>query len=189
MKTRSLGIIALGANQPLAGQAPALTLRHACAALADAPVQIVARSRFFATPAFPDPSKPEYINACVTLETDLSAKALLDVLHGVEDRLGRARQQRWGARTLDLDLLALGAQILPDLATYTVWQDLAAEDQVARTPDQLILPHPRIADRSFVLVPMADVAPLWRHPVTGKTVSDMLRGRPEAEIEAIRPLD
>ncbi|ABV91941.1 2-amino-4-hydroxy-6- hydroxymethyldihydropteridine pyrophosphokinase [Dinoroseobacter shibae DFL 12 = DSM 16493] len=189
MKIQSFGIIALGANQPLGGRTPKVTLRQACEALADAPLEIVARSRFFATPAFPDPSQPEYVNGCVTVETGLGAKALLKVLHDVEDRLGRARGQRWGARTLDLDLLALGAQVLPDMETYAQWRDLPRSAQVARTPNELILPHPRIADRPFVLVPLMDVAPLWRHPVTGKTASEMLRNLPKSEIDAIRPLE
>lgn len=189
MKIQALGIIALGANQPRGELPPELTLRQACDALAGASLQIVGRSRFFATPAFPDPSEPEYVNACVTVETDLSAAALLDVLHEIETRLGRARAQRWGARTLDLDLLALGVQVLPDLETYARWAALPRDEQVARTPDQLILPHPRIADRPFVLVPLKDVAPLWQHPVTGKTPAEMLESLPKAEIEAIRPLE
>jgi 2-amino-4-hydroxy-6-hydroxymethyldihydropteridine diphosphokinase len=168
--------------------APDRTLSRACDALSAAPLQIVARSRVFATPAFPDPSKPEYVNSCVTVTTSLAPKALLEVLHGIEQDLGRARDERWGMRTLDLDLLALGAWVLPDVETYLRWQGLGLEDQVARTPDQLILPHPRIADRPFVLVPLQDVAPLWRHPVTGKTASEMLEALPKAEIEAIRPI-
>lgn len=183
-----MGIIALGANQPLGTSAPELTLGHACDALSTAPLQIVARSRFFATPAFPDPSEPEFVNSCVTIETDLTPKALLTVLHGVERDLGRSRTQRWGTRTVDLDLLALGSWVLPNHEVYGQWARLASEDQVARTPDELILPHPRIADRPFVLVPLLDVAPLWRHPVTGKTAQEMLNALPEAEIEAIRPL-
>lgn len=156
--------------------------------MAKAPLQIVACSRFFFTPAFPDPSEPEYVNACVTVETVLSPKALLKVLQDVETRLGRARRQRWGARTLDLDLLALGAAVLPDAETYAAWRNLPAADQVARTPDELILPHPRIADRPFVLVPLSDVAPLWCHPVTGETPAEMLSKLPKAEIDAIRPV-
>ncbi|WP_424972058.1 2-amino-4-hydroxy-6-hydroxymethyldihydropteridine diphosphokinase [Dinoroseobacter sp. S76] len=179
----------MGANQPLGDFAPELTLRQAYEALEEASIEIVARSRFYATPAFPDPSEPEYVNSCVTVDTDLSPKALLEVLHGIERRLGRARVQRWGARTLDLDLLTLGITILPDLETYQRWADLPVADQIARTPDHLILPHPRIADRPFVLVPLRDVAPLWRHPVTGKTADEMLATLPKEDIAAIRPLD
>lgn len=123
------------------------------------------------------------------MDTDLSPKALLDVLHGIERRLGRARVQRWGARTLDLDLLTLGITILPDLETYQRWADLPVAEQVARTPEHLILPHPRIADRPFVLVPLRDVAPRWRHPVTGKTADEMLSTLPKEDIAAIRPLN
>jgi 2-amino-4-hydroxy-6-hydroxymethyldihydropteridine diphosphokinase len=151
--------------------APLQTLSRACDALSAAPLRIVARSRVFATPAFPDPSKPEYVNSCVTLTTALSPKALLDVLHGIERDMGRTRDQRWDTRTLDLDLLALGAWVLPDPQTYRQWEGMSLQAQVARAPDQLILPHPRIADRPFVLVPLHDVAPLWRHPVTSKTAA------------------
>jgi len=113
---------------------------------------------------------------------------LLAHLHAIEDELGRVRQQRWGARIIDLDLLSFGAAVLPDPATYHHWASLAPEEQMARTPDRLVLPHPRIADRSFVLVPLAEIAPLWCHPVTGLSVTEMLKARPKEEIEAIQRL-
>jgi 2-amino-4-hydroxy-6-hydroxymethyldihydropteridine diphosphokinase len=92
-------------------------------------------------------------------------------------------------RTLDLDLLALGDSVLPDAATQEHWRNLPLADQKRLAPDGLILPHPRLQDRAFVLVPLADVAPDWRHPLTGQTVAAMTASLPAAERAAMRPMD
>jgi 2-amino-4-hydroxy-6-hydroxymethyldihydropteridine diphosphokinase len=109
-------------------------------------------------------------------------------MHAVEERFGRVRERRWGMRTLDLDLLALGDSVVPDAGTQDSWRALPQEAQVRAVPDQLILPHPRLQDRAFVLVPLADVAPDWVHPRTGKTVAEMLAALPEADRAAVKPL-
>lgn len=184
-----IGLIALGANLPAGDVVPEETIRRAMKLLFTCNVLPVAKSDLYYTPAFPDPTGPRYVNACVSLQTDLSAKALLKHLHGIEDRLGRVREERWGARVIDLDILDLGLNVHPDRETYERWAGLAAADQVARTPEELILPHPRIADRSFVLVPLAQIAPLWRHPVTGLTPQEMLAVRPKREIAAIERIE
>ncbi len=103
--------------------------------------------------------------------------------------MGRKRTVRWGARTVDLDLLAVGAEIRPDRATQDHWRNLAPADQAIKAPDQLILPHPRIQDRAFVLVPLADIAPDWVHPILGKTVLEMLNDLPEADKEDVKCVD
>ena len=91
-------------------------------------------------------------------------------------------------RTLDLDLLALGDSVVPDEATQTAWRDLPAEEQPRRTPDRLILPHPRLQDRGFVLIPLADIAPDWRHPLTGQTVAQMRDALTPAQTAGIVPI-
>ncbi|TMV71653.1 2-amino-4-hydroxy-6-hydroxymethyldihydropteridine diphosphokinase, partial [Thioclava sp. BHET1] len=103
----------------------------------------------------------------------------------VEAAHGRARAARWGGRTLDLDLIAVGDLVAPDAEVQASWRALDPQLQRERAPDRLILPHPRLQDRAFVLVPVADVAPEWRHPLLGITVRDMLDRLPAADIAGV----
>ena len=143
-------------------------------------------SRFYKTPAFPTGSGPDYINACAAVATHLPAPDILTILHKVEAALGRVRQQRWGARGIDLDLLAMYDLVAPDDAVHDQWRALPPDRQQVEAPDQLILPHPRLQDRAFVLVPLADIAPLWRHPRLGQTVMQMLTDLPISDREEVR---
>lgn len=183
-------LVALGANLPSPVGAPVATLKAALADLqARHGLRLRALSRFFVTPAFPADSGPDYVNACAMVQTDLPPQDVLAALHAVETGLGRVRDgSRWGARGIDLDLLAMGEQVLPDAQTAADWRALAPERQRVETPRSLILPHPRLQDRSFVLVPLAEIAGNWRHPGTGRLVRDMLAALPQAERDAIRPL-
>ncbi len=183
-------LIALGANLPIGGQSPAETLRAALAALPGHGLRVAASSRLFATPCFPAGSGPDYVNAAARLEAAeaVAPRAVLAALHAVEAGFRRERRVRWGQRTLDLDLLAIGDTVLPDPETAARWRDLPAEAQVGETPDRLILPHPRLQDRAFVLVPLLDVAPDWRHPALGLTVAEMVARLLAADREAVVPL-
>lgn len=145
-------------------------------------------SRLFSTPCFPVGAGPDYVNAAALIETELTPEGLLRRMHEVEAMFGRQRVQRWGQRTLDLDLLAYGDLVLPDGATQDHWRVLALDQQTKDAPQQLILPHPRLQDRAFVLVPLAEIAPDWRHPRLGLTVRQMLSRLEMAEIDAVRPL-
>lgn len=183
-----LAAVALGGNRPSPEGDPAATLIAALRAISQEIGVIVSVSRFFRTPASPPGSGPDFVNAAALIATGLDAPALLAALHEIEARFGRARALRWGARTLDLDLLAQGDAVLPDPATEARWRTLPPARQREETPDRLILPHPRLQDRAFVLIPLAEIAPLWRHPVTGQTVAEMLEALPEADKAAICPI-
>jgi 2-amino-4-hydroxy-6-hydroxymethyldihydropteridine diphosphokinase len=183
-------LVAFGANLPFDGRDPAETLRAAVFALAEERLPVLALSRLYATPCFPAGAGPDYVNAAAVLDCSeaVDLASLLAGLHRVEARFGRERAQRWGMRTLDIDLLARGDSVLPDVATQDKWRALPPEAQIRTTPDQLILPHPRLQDRAFVLVPLADVAPGWVHPRSGLTVRQMLDALPLADREAVKPL-
>jgi 2-amino-4-hydroxy-6-hydroxymethyldihydropteridine diphosphokinase len=123
------------------------------------------------------------------LESEMAPRDLLEICHNIEAEARRARDTRWEPRTLDIDLLAFGDQILPDLETYNHWRTLPLDEQSAVAPEGLILPHPRLQDRSFVLVPMMDIAPDWEHPVLGLSTQQMLARLPASDIDAVTPLE
>ena len=112
-----------------------------------------ARSHFYKTAAV-GPPQPDYINACITIETDLSPCQLLGELLAIEKQFGRVRKERWGPRSLDLDLLLY-------------------DSHITDTPG-LTIPHPRLHERPFVLIPLTDIAPRWRHPIFHITIEECL---------------
>ncbi|GGH38841.1 2-amino-4-hydroxy-6-hydroxymethyldihydropteridinediphosphokinase [Cribrihabitans marinus] len=185
---RSVSLIALGANLPQGRFSPELTLGRACVALSDAGVVIRAVSRFYATPCFPAGAGPDYVNAVLAVDAGDDPSDLLALLHRIEREHGRERVRRWGMRTLDMDIVAFGDAVLPDAGIYSRWRDLRGEEQRQHTPDRLILPHPRLQDRAFVLIPAADVAPGWRHPVSGWSIAEMCSALPAADRAAVTPI-
>ncbi|MBT8153375.1 2-amino-4-hydroxy-6-hydroxymethyldihydropteridine diphosphokinase [Epibacterium ulvae] len=187
-KVAPKALIALGGNLPFGELAPEETLFRAIDALDRAGLKPLSTSRFFTTPCFPKGAGPDYVNAALVTETELSPQDVLAILHEVEAAFSRTRDQRWGMRTLDLDLLALDDQILPDMTVYTRWLNLPQKEQVATAPEQLILPHPRIQDRGFVLIPLCDVAPDWMHPALNLTVRQMADRLSPEEIREIVPI-
>ena len=114
---------------------------------------VVTVSPWYVTAPVPVSDQPDFLNAVIHLHTDHSPHQLLDHLLEVEGGFGRIRTVRNAARKLDLDILAFGAQVISD--------------------QRLSVPHPRLADRAFVLLPWSDIAPDWCHPVTGRTIAQM----------------
>lgn len=182
-------LIALGSNLPSPTGSVPETVSFAFELLGQCEsFQVVSRSRFYKTPAYPPGSGPEFVNAAVCIATTASPSEILAQLHRIEAELGRVRNTRWEARVLDLDLLAIESLILPDTAELDRWMNLSESDQMGQAPDQLILPHPRMQDRGFVLVPLADIAPDWVHPRLKLSVREMLARLPAADLAGISPI-
>ena len=161
-------LVALGANLPgPGGRTPRETCEWAVDQLAALPgLHVAARSRWFLTDPMPPSGQPPYVNGVIRLAGSADPYALLARLHAIEAEAARVRAERNGPRTLDLDLLAMGDQVLDD-ATLT-------------------LPHPRLAERAFVLLPLCDVAPNWVHPLLGRTARSLLDAC--ADAGAAKPL-
>ncbi|MDT8343990.1 MAG: 2-amino-4-hydroxy-6-hydroxymethyldihydropteridine diphosphokinase [Thermohalobaculum sp.] len=182
----SLALIALGGNLPSTSCDILQSLEGAVARLAAFPgVTRVERSHWYRTPAYPAGSGPDFVNGAVRVETALAPAALLEALHAIEAALGRTRPARWAPRVCDLDLIAVDDRVLPDAATLAEWMALDRGKAQTLVPPRLILPHPRMHERAFVLVPLADIAPGWRHPLTGLDVAAMLAALPPAERDAV----
>ena len=186
-RTVTRGLIALGGNLESHIGSPAETIEAAITAFTRYSIEIERQSQVYRTPAFPAGSGPDYANACVEVRFAGTAKALLNALQEIESEFARDRKARWASRTLDLDLLGFGDAVLPDAAGFAYWAGLPLDAQKQCQPDDLIVPHPRIQDRAFVLVPLAEIAADWVHPVFGVSVAE-LRDRLDAgDLAAVKP--
>ena len=148
-------VVALGCNLPGAYTSREALLEAAVCALAGEGMAVVARSGWWTSAAWPDPTGPAYLNGVVLVETALAPAQALAALHRIEAEFGRARAERNAARTLDLDLIAHGRTV---------------------TDGDLVLPHPRAHERLFVMGPLAEVAAEWVHPVLGRTAAELAAG-------------
>ena len=146
--------VALGANIPSPAGPPAVTLKRALAAMPKHGIEVVAVSRFYRTPAWPRGDQPDFVNAVAEVRTKLGPGELLRELLAIEREFGRIRKTKWEPRSLDLDIVDYGGL-------------------VSDAP-HLMLPHVLMHERAFVLKPLADVAPGWRHPDTGQSVEALL---------------
>ncbi|MGB3244062.1 MAG: 2-amino-4-hydroxy-6-hydroxymethyldihydropteridine diphosphokinase [Sulfitobacter sp.] len=181
-------LIGLGGNLTSPNGGPEIAQKIALKSLEEQGAVIRAISPFYHTPAYPEGIGPDFVNSAAKIGADWSPQEMLSRLHGLEAALGRVRDARWGQRTLDLDLIACGDMVLPDLGTYEHWRNLKFSAQADSAPDTLILPHPRMQDRAFVLVPLAAIAPDWVHPVIGRSVAQMLADLPPEDVEGVRQI-
>ena len=124
-------------------------------------VKLVSASQLIETAPFGRPNQPNFVNAVARIETHLPPQALLARLHAIERAAGRRRTIRWGPRTLDLDILDYRGLILRGASAATA-------------SGGLVLPHPGIVERTFVLKPLAEIAPGWRHPIAQATAAELL---------------
>ncbi|HTQ69941.1 MAG TPA: 2-amino-4-hydroxy-6-hydroxymethyldihydropteridine diphosphokinase [Acidocella sp.] len=158
-------LIAIGANLPgKDGAAPLETCKAAAEAVRAIPgLGFVTLSAWYRTAAIPASSQPDYCNGIIRLEGEVDPLSLLKALQEIEARFGRERSVANAARTLDLDIISLNG--------------------IIRAAPDPVLPHPRAHHRAFVLRPLMDVAPAWRHPVLRKTVITLLAELPPQIIE------
>jgi 2-amino-4-hydroxy-6-hydroxymethyldihydropteridine diphosphokinase len=138
-------------------------LEAAINALIKRNIEVLQRSSWYRSAPIPASDQPWFVNGVASLRTQMAPQDLLQALHDVEAEYGRIRGARNASRTLDLDLLA--------------YRDLVIDE-----PGGVNLPHPRLAERAFVLQPLAELAPCWRHPVTGLTPAEMLAGLPPGQL-------
>jgi len=157
-------LIALGSNLPFADKQPPEVVNAALATLEREGIVIEARSHFYSTAAWPDPTQPRYVNAVARVRTTLDPEALMERLHRIEQDFGRTRDAPNAPRTLDLDLIDYDGRIMKG---------------------PLSLPHPRLTNRAFVLKPLAEVAPDWTHPETGQSVAALIAALPPQDVRLI----
>lgn len=169
-------LIALGANLPGACGRPDETLSAALKAMPGFGIRVVRVARFYRTPALADYVQPDYVNSVAEIEAAEPPEALLRMLHRIEAIFGRVRRDRWAPRAIDLDLLDYRGMVIPGGS---------GQSGVAGMP--IALPHPGISGRGFVLVPLREVAPGWRHPVSGESVERMLAALAPRELARIGP--
>ncbi|MBI1778279.1 MAG: 2-amino-4-hydroxy-6-hydroxymethyldihydropteridine diphosphokinase [Proteobacteria bacterium] len=158
-------VVALGGNLPSRYGGPRETIEAALAELARRAIRPVRSSPFYRSAPVPASSQPDYVNAVAEIATTLAPASLLDVLHQIEYDFGRRRALLNEARILDLDLIDYhGIVSVP-----------------GAVPE---LPHPRMHERTFVLIPLVALAPDWRHPVSGLTAAELLAALPATAREA-----
>jgi 2-amino-4-hydroxy-6-hydroxymethyldihydropteridine diphosphokinase len=142
-----------------------ITLESALQVLSQTPeIGVESRSHWYQTKAV-GPPQPDYLNGCALLQVALSPQELLETLLATEAKFGRVRRERWGPRVLDLDLLLF-------------------DDVVVNLPG-LQIPHPRMTERAFVLVPLAEIAPDWIEPITGKPIAELAQTVDCSEVRKI----
>ena len=145
-------MVALGCSLPGPYPSREALLESALEALAAEGLAVVGRSAWWTSAAWPDPTAPAYLNGVALIETRASAEETLAALHRIETRFGRVRAESNAPRTLDLDLIAHGRVVLDGA---------------------VVVPHPRAHQRLFVMGPLAQIAPGWRHPVDGRTAAEL----------------
>jgi 2-amino-4-hydroxy-6-hydroxymethyldihydropteridine diphosphokinase len=163
-------IVALGSNMPGDQPSSEALLEAALSQFPRAGLPVLARSRWWRSAAWPDPSGHEYRNGVAIVEANGPPQAVLEALFAIERAFGRTRGVPNAPRTLDLDLIAYGRLVIDEPG--------------------LTLPHPRAHERRFVMAPLAEIAPAWRHPVTGRTAAELAAtapvGRDAAPVQGQR---
>jgi 2-amino-4-hydroxy-6-hydroxymethyldihydropteridine diphosphokinase len=177
-------VLGLGANMESRWGSPTQTVEHALSLFGTHGVFVKERSPLYTSAPLGVSAQANYINAAVTARTALPPDALLRVLKAMEGQAGRRGGKRWGPRPLDIDILDYDGRVMnwptrKPAALAPVSRRIASASSHTPAPKagprQLVLPHPQLHLREFVLAPLADIAPRWHHPVTGEPVAGLLR--------------
>lgn len=169
-------ILTLGSNVAGSWGSPDCSLRRAVERLSEAGLTVAAVSSLYKTPPLGRIRQPWFLNAALVVQTDQLPRQLVNLAKQTEHEAGRRRGAVWGPRPLDIDLI-----------DYRGWR-IGQESPAGRRPP-LVLPHPEAARRGFVLVPIEEIAPHWRHPVLGLTASELLARTPLLRRGLVRLLD
>ncbi|PHR62495.1 MAG: 2-amino-4-hydroxy-6-hydroxymethyldihydropteridine diphosphokinase [Robiginitomaculum sp.] len=158
--------ISFGANLPFGNSSPAQTILQAMQLLDHHELQFVKSSSLWSSPAWPDPADPEYVNAMALFMCCLTPLKLMNRLGRMERQFGRVASRRNAPRTLDIDLISYG--------------------QLRAATKRVQIPHPRAQERAFVLLPLREIAPLWRCPKTGQPIDQLIDNLPLSDLQATK---
>ena len=151
-------------------------------------IQSLSESKWYISSSFVDEREPRYVNVGVRFSTNLKPKDLLIFTSDLEIKYGRKRQRRWEPRTCDIDILLCDQLILPSKLHFEKWLKLDFLEQIELAPNELILPHPRLQERTFFLRPLNDLQPDWTHPFLEMKAKEMLDSLPSNELQNIEEM-
>ena len=165
--------LGLGSNLPSKYGDRFANINLAISSLEAYGIKVIKRSSFYKTPSYPDRENPKFINVVILVETNLPAIDLMSVLIFIEEKLGRKRYKKNDPRTCDIDIIDYNSQIL----------------SLRYNNLELTLPHKKLAKRNFILFPLQEISPRWKHPKTKEFISDLLQKLSEDDKNSILKID
>ena len=182
-------VVVLGSNLPSEFGSSAETLKKCADEMKSSPaIDSLFESNWYISSSLLDEREPRYVNVGVRFSTKLKPKNLLKFTSDLEIKYGRKRQRRWEPRTCDIDILLCDQLILPSKRHFEKWLKLDFLDQIELSPNELILPHPRLQERTFFLKPLNDLHPDWTHPFLEIKAKEMLDSLPSDELQNIEEM-
>ena len=165
--------LALGSNLPSKYGDRFVNITTSISLLESSKIRILNKSSFYETPSYPDNSKPKFINVVIKVTSELSPENFASILIGIEEKLGRKRINKNDPRTCDIDIIDYNGQII----SFNCG-DL-----------QFIVPHKKMTSRNFVLYPLQEIAPNWKHPKTKAKVSSLINNLADENRKSILKID
>ncbi len=183
-------VVVLGSNLPSEFGDSFKTLKHCIYEIKTYfPIYSFLESRWYISSSVLNNREPRYVNVGIRFSTDLNPEELIKFTSALENKYGRKRERRWESRSCDIDILLCDQQILPSKDYFVKWLNLDFSEQIKLVPDRLIIPHPRLQDRTFFLRPLNDLQPDWIHPILKLKAKEMLDSLPLNEIQNIEVLN